>query len=92
LAQQNGFVTIVVVPNTEDGALIVLFRLLTDQAVDWRCPDRVGQRYLTRHGQLCRNDHQQYALGFEPRIGVAEKQLFHALVGAGPHLENRRAG
>jgi len=33
------------------------------------------------------NDHQQYALGFEPRIGVAEKQLFHALVGAGPHLE-----
>lgn len=28
------FVAIVVVPHAEDGALVVLFRLLTDQAVD----------------------------------------------------------
>ena len=33
------------------------------------------------------NDHQQDALGLQPRIGMAEKQLFHALVGAGSHFE-----
>src|ERR1035437_3198790 len=32
-------------------------------------------------------DHQQDALGFEPRIGMAEKQLLHTLIGARSHLE-----
>src|ERR1019366_6523631 len=75
----NRFVSIVVVPDNENGALVVLFRLLADQAVDSDILEPRRQRIHHVVDRVTGNDHQQDALGLEPRIRMAEKQLFHAL-------------